>query len=196
MRKPIITILLLHFLLTANYSQEKLLNPTEPEIQKITMVGKIVAKKLLSNLQAELLKEIRSSDPVNALAVCNLKAMPLTEEIVSTQDNIISIKRTSNNYRNPLNKPDSLEQIALKYFKQHWNEKRDTHVQKIQGKDGSYYKFYKALEVKGLCVTCHGSEENMSNKIKQKIADLYPSDKAVGYNVGDFRGAVTIEFSE
>ncbi|MBL6933600.1 MAG: DUF3365 domain-containing protein, partial [Rhodospirillales bacterium] len=40
------------------------------------------------------------------------------------------------------------------------------------------------------CLACHGG--NISEEVAAKLDDLYPQDKARGYNAGDIRGAFTI----
>ena len=46
--------------------------------------------------------------------------------------------------------------------------------------------------MKPLCVTCHG--EALAAPVRERIAELYPEDRATGFRVGDFRGLFWAEF--
>ena len=58
--------------------------------------------------------------------------------------------------------------------------------------NGPEFRFMKAIPTGGLCLACHG--ETLDPAVAEKIAALYPNDKATGYHEGDIRGAfVTID---
>jgi hypothetical protein len=42
------------------------------------------------------------------------------------------------------------------------------------------------------CLNCHGKPENLAPEVKEMLAHLYPEDKAVGYELGDLRGAFSV----
>ena len=44
-----------------------------------------------------------------------------------------------------------------------------------------------------LCITCHG--EVLAPEIAARIGELYPADRAVGFNVGDLRGVFWVEYT-
>lgn len=46
-----------------------------------------------------------------------------------------------------------------------------------------------------LCLGCHGDSATLDKKAGQVIQKLYPEDKAVGYKIGDLRGAFVTEIS-
>ena len=48
----------------------------------------------------------------------------------------------------------------------------------------------KAIPPAGLCLACHG--EQLDSVVKARLETLYPDDQALGYRVGDIRGAFTI----
>jgi hypothetical protein len=45
----------------------------------------------------------------------------------------------------------------------------------------------KAIPTGAVCLTCHGTE--VKPEVLTKIKELYPNDKATGYQEGDIRGA-------
>jgi hypothetical protein len=54
------------------------------------------------------------------------------------------------------------------------------------------YRYMRALPTQPLCLNCHGSPEQLTPAVLEKLKALYPDDKAVGYRPGDIRGAITI----
>jgi hypothetical protein len=48
----------------------------------------------------------------------------------------------------------------------------------------------KAIPTAEVCLVCHG--ENIAPNIQAKLAELYPNDKAIGFNVGELRGAFSV----
>ena len=48
----------------------------------------------------------------------------------------------------------------------------------------------KAIPTGGLCLQCHGTA--IAPPVAEKLAELYPGDKATGFEQGDLRGAFVI----
>ncbi|MBU1096197.1 MAG: DUF3365 domain-containing protein [Bacteroidetes bacterium] len=193
-----IKIMLWLMLLTSTLilSQQSIiiLKPTSDEIAKYELLGGVVSGKLTNNLKAELMRAIKEEGVINAIGVCNLKAIPLTLELVESNKTIVNIKRVTEKFRNPKNAPDELELEALKYFEQKWENPPKNLLQKIALHDSTFINYYQPLKIGGLCTACHGKEENIEAELKSKLKQLYPNDKATGYEVGDFRGVIKITF--
>lgn len=51
-------------------------------------------------------------------------------------------------------------------------------------------RFMKALPTGSVCLNCHGS--NIKPEVQAKITELYPEDKATGYQEGQVRGAIVV----
>jgi hypothetical protein len=51
----------------------------------------------------------------------------------------------------------------------------------------------KPIIVQVECLNCHGSRTDIMPDVKNLIAQNYPGDKAIGYKMGDLRGAVSIK---
>jgi hypothetical protein len=145
-----------------------------------------------SALQAELKNAMQQGGPVNAIAVCNTTAMPITAEVSSEQGLMLS--RVSLKNRNPANAPNDWQKEILESFENRkaageelatiaWSE-----VAAIDGKQ--QFRFMKAIPTGALCLQCHGS--NMSPEVSARLAELYPGDKATGYTEGDIRGAFVV----
>ena len=49
----------------------------------------------------------------------------------------------------------------------------------------------KALPTEQVCLGCHGA--NLAPEVQAKLSELYPVDKATGYELGQVRGAVVVQ---
>jgi hypothetical protein len=56
--------------------------------------------------------------------------------------------------------------------------------------DKTVFRYMKAIPTAELCVACHGAE--IPPDVAAKLEELYPQDKARGFQPGDIRGAFTI----
>ena len=163
-------------------------------IKLIKDFGEDASKMLLKELKKELKTALKTKGSVGAIDVCSKKALEITQE-VAEEIGDIEIKRTSFKYRNPKNKPDKYEAEALSFFEKTLRETGKIppyYIQKINGE----YRYYKPLKVQGVCLTCHGDPKNMDPKVVQKLKELYPEDKAIGYKLGDFRGVIRVTIPE
>lgn len=163
-------------------------------VKLIKDFGEDASKMLLKELKKELKTALKTKGPVGAIDVCSKKALQITEE-VAEEIGDIEIKRTSFKYRNPRNKPDKYEAEALRFFEKTLKETGKLPPYYIQKVDGEY-RYYKPLKIQGVCLTCHGSPQEMDPKVLKKLKELYPQDKATGYKLGDFRGVIRVSIPE
>ncbi|PCO04327.1 DUF3365 domain-containing protein [Microbulbifer flavimaris] len=144
-------------------------------------------------LKQELVSAMKRGGPVEAISVCNLKAMPLTEQI-STETGW-QVARTSLKVRNPANSPDDWERHQLQQFQARLDageSMASLEAATTEQRDGkSVQRFMKAIPVQGPCLVCHGTE--LAPAVAQKLDSLYPNDQARGYQLGELRGAFTLE---
>ncbi len=169
------------------------------EAPRVAALGDSVAKDLLKTLKHELVTTIQQAGVVEAIKVCNVKALPLTQQVAQQFGTKVDVKRTSFKIRNPKNQPDDYERKALEFFQQALENGQPlpSHlIQKIEQKDHTVYRYYMPLKVAALCVNCHGDPGHMPEELKQKLAQLYPQDQATGYKAGDFRGVIRVEFKD
>ncbi len=157
-------------------------------------MGENAANLLIKNLKTQLTEAIKQKGPEYALNFCSEKGLVLTLETEKQLAKGIEIKRTSAQYRNPHNAPDKYEQQVLQYFTTSTkkNEKTREYVQEVSDQEKSYYRYYKPLYIKALCLTCHGDPKQMSDNLRRALREKYPDDKAVNYKTGDFRGMVRV----
>jgi hypothetical protein len=57
---------------------------------------------------------------------------------------------------------------------------------------GGRVGYAEPIRVQALCLTCHGGA--IPESMSARLDDLYPEDRATGYEVGDFRGLFWAEF--
>ena len=53
--------------------------------------------------------------------------------------------------------------------------------------------YIKAIPTKSVCLNCHGN--SIDKKVLREIKKNYPDDKAIGYNLGEIRGAFVVRHS-
>jgi len=153
-----------------------------------------VAGSVPPKLLAVLTEEIGKNGPEGAILVCRDKAPQLAK--AASDETGWSVRRVSLRNRNPRAMPDGWERAALEDFdRRAASGESATTLEKAEivtegGKQS--YRYMRALPTQSLCLNCHGSPEQLTPAVMEKLKALYPDDKAVGYRPGDIRGAMTI----
>lgn len=151
--------------------------------------GQASTKLLMQTLGKNMKMHMKQGGPMEALDFCSQEAYNLTEDVNTKLPEGVSVKRVSLLTRNPANTPSEDEVIVLKHLQQLQNGKKTLPKQVVEKVDANTYKFYKPLFInKPVCLACHGDVQN--EKLKAEILNRYPEDKAMGYKMGDLRGAV------
>ena len=149
-----------------------------------------VAKELLKTLGGNLKKHLKANGPIDALQFCSANAYNLTEKVSKKFGKDIDVKRISLKPRNPANAPSSEEATILQKMEE--NYKVAKKPQSVTVEKANEVIVYKPLVIKKkACLICHGNVEKKP-KLAKAINDIYPADKATGYKMGDFRGAIVI----
>jgi len=155
------------------------------EAKKITMA---FGGALKSRLQAAM----KEGGPINALSVCNTEAMPITAQ--AAKENNALVSRVSLKNRNPNNTPNDWQKAVLEDFDTRASKgeyiKKMAFAKIVDNNGKKQLHFMKALPTGGICLTCHGS--NIAPDVQAKLKELYPDDKATGYQLGQVRGAIVV----
>jgi len=186
----LIMLTLLIFISNCSSDHQKL---TAEQEQQIKRIGEASAMALMKNLKSHLTEAMEAGEPVESLEICATKAISLTEEIQTTLQPGMTIKRTSFKFRNPANAPDSLEETALDYFetvKQTGEALPEFYIQTIE--DNNEYRYYKPMKMAALCLNCHGKTDQLDLAFRTSLKTNYPEDLAVDYQVDDFRGVIRV----
>lgn len=155
-----------------------------------------VSRDLVTKLGAALKQALADSGPEGAISVCRDTA-PLLAGSLSRQTGW-KVARVSLKTRNPMiGQPDAWEQEVLYRFDDAAAAARNTakleFSEIVTEPEGRYFRYMKALPVKPLCLTCHGTEKTIPPSVRARLEQEYPNDQATGYYAGQIRGAVTIK---
>ena len=158
--------------------------------------ARAVAQELATSLGSALKQALSESGPDGAITVCRDTA-PLLAGALSRQTGW-KVGRVSLKTRNPLiGQPDAWEQQVLRRFDEQASAGADPaemqHAEIVSEPEGRYFRYMKALPVKPLCLTCHGTGTTIPDSVKIRLAQEYPNDMATGYIAGQIRGAVTVK---
>lgn len=150
-----------------------------------------VATMLPPKLIVVLKEEISKSGPEGAIPVCKDMAPKMAGEL--SKETGWKIKRVSLKARNDARAtPDAWEEAALKDFDKRAAAGESPAKLEKGEKVGNEYRFVKALPVQPLCLSCHGTAEQISPAVKEVIGKTYPNDHATGYSEGQIRGVISV----
>lgn len=154
--------------------------------------AKTITKTFVKNLKSELKKAMVSGGPLKALEVCNTKAMPITAQVAKEYN--VNLSRVSLKNRNPSNVPNTWQKAVLEDFDiraaKGESVKKMAYSEIVELNNKKQFRFMKAMPTGSGCLVCHG--KNIAPAVKEKLASLYPNDKATGYEKGQVRGAIVI----
>lgn len=157
---------------------------------KIGMQYALAAKGALGK---NLMKAIQQKGPVGAVEFCNGKALPLTDSISQLKN--AQIRRVSDKPRNPENTANEEELGYISYFK--GLIASGTQPKPILKEENDKVNFYYPIATNAMCLQCHGKpNEHVQPATMVKLQNLYPSDKALGYNTNEVRGIWAISFDK
>lgn len=145
-----------------------------------------IFKGFKTELQSELKQAITAGGTVNAIGVC-AQVSPEMEKRVS-EEHGLTLKRVSDNYRNPSHVPDEIENKTIQRWKDEMSQGMKPAVY-TQKSNGEFRVIAPIIIDNATCLKCHGSESEIDRATLEKIQVVYPDDKAKGYKMGDVRGA-------
>ncbi|UQB42459.1 DUF3365 domain-containing protein [Thiomicrospira microaerophila] len=170
------------------------LSPLSYADENLTQARELV-KQFGGQLQPALGQAMQSGGPMSAIEVCKTKAPEIARQIAHESN--WDINRVSMKNRAPNAEPDAWERIMLQRFEAQLAAGEDPNQFEhgaIVHEDGkSHYRYIRAIMIGANqpCLHCHGTEINPA--VKQKILELYPNDKATGYQTGQIRGAFSFK---
>jgi hypothetical protein len=184
------TIVLFFLLSLISCSENKV------EISEDQVVGmRATSMEFMKNLKGVLINQIQTNGVVEAVSVCSDTAQVLTNNYGINKG--VFIRRVSFNNRNENNYPDDFEKKILNKFEllRQNNELNDKteHFEIVKEGEFKYSRYLKPILIQAECLNCHGSENEILPEVKELIALKYPSDKAIGYSIGELRGAVSVK---
>ena len=163
------------------------------DLQALKIEGKGMMMKFGKSLKGELVAAMKSGGPVKAISVCRVKAPRIASEVSSGQ---WIVARSSHKLRNPSNAADLFTKATIKEFveRQAAGEKADKLVKAAIIEEGGkkVFRLIKAIPTAKVCLNCHGGDD-VKKPVVEKLAELYPADKARGFTEGEMRGVFTLK---
>ena len=143
-------------------------------------------------LKTELVSAMQAGGPLAAIEVCHLKAPAIADSVSAEKG--LQVSRVSERNRNPDNAPNAWQAAVLSDFEERIEGGEDAAglawQQTVEVEGGREYRFMKAIPTDGVCLACHG--KSIDAGVAEKLAELYPDDKATGFSQGDLRGAFVV----
>jgi hypothetical protein len=154
-----------------------------------------ITQEFVQKLGGTLKKELETSGAENAIKVCK-EVAPALSKSYSTDGKVV--KRVSLKVRNQkLGVPDAWEKEVLQVFERARNAGKPAAELEFSSvtteEDGRWFRYMKALPTQPMCLQCHGKPADIQANVKNRLATEYPQDAAVGYGLGEIRGAVSIK---
>ena len=165
---------------------------------EIDMAARAAKARTLANVYAEKLRmgvvqALLEGGPVGAIGACNTLAPELNTSV--TDESSFEIGRTAFRVRNPDNAPDAWELAGLENLQKALAGGGDAKTMEtydiVTTKEGQrLFRYMRPIMMREPCMSCHGP--NVAQDVKSEIAKYYTDDKAIGFNLGDLRGAFSL----
>jgi len=143
-----------------------------------------------NDLRTHLMKAIAEGGVVGAIPVCRDVAPAIAD---SNSVYGWSIRRVSEKYRNPDDRPTVEEKTILAGFAPQASNPPE-YVENWNTTDSvTEYRFYEPIYTQQLCLKCHGDLQTLAPGVLAAVKKYYPDDRATGYKDGQLRGMFVVE---
>lgn len=160
-------------------------NADDPKLEE----SRALAKTFGMRLKAELKKGLEEGGPLQAVSVCKDIAPRIASEL--SRQSGANVARTSLRFRNPANAPEPWQAQVLRDFEgQTGNGESAGSLEYFSRQDDGTIRYMKGIRTEGVCLVCHGASIPLD--LEKRIDFEYPHDRAVGYALGDVRGAFSL----
>lgn len=155
-----------------------------------------IAGELLSQLGQKLKAAMSTDGPVAAVSVCKESAPAIARQLSIAND--AKVTRVGTRVRNQnMGIPNAWQKEALTQFEARLSQgEKAADIEYWQVADNGHGKselrYAKAIAIQPQCLSCHGSAQDISAPLTEKLRIEYPNDQATGYSVGQLRGAVVV----
>ncbi len=147
-------------------------------------------RTLQSDLARALTSAMEKGGPGNAIFVCRDEAQAITAKVF--EETRITVGRTSHRLRNTVNAPREWARRIVEESAGKTTSEVNPYVLDLGDKVG----VLTPINTLGLCANCHGKVEEIDMEVKKSLSEFYPTDRAVGFSVGDLRGWMWAEVSK
>lgn len=155
--------------------------------------GQEYALNTKKELGKNLMGTIQKKGTLEAVTFCNKQAYPITDSMAVAQN--ASIRRVSDQPRNPKNKANAKELGIIAQFKKAIANNQE--YEPVTEIENGTVKFYAPITTNSMCLQCHGSpEKDIEPVVLTALTNLYPEDKAIGYAINEVRGIWSITYKQ
>lgn len=153
-----------------------------------------LADRFQAELQDRLQTALRQGGPVSAIDVCHKAAPEIAARL--SRESGAEVWRIALRERNPAAGAqgefrEQLERLASAPLQADGSPATVRWVGQANGRRQLH--FLRAIPMKDQpCALCHGS--NVPPAVRERIAALYPNDRATGFIAGELRGAIAISW--
>ncbi len=148
-----------------------------------------IVKRFGGALKPQLKQALQSGGPVNAIGVCAVRAPEIAKQL--SLETGWQLKRVSLKFRHSKTAmPDKWEEKILRQFDERQSQGELPAEMAYAEVVGDQFRFIKAQGVEAICLTCHG--ETLDSSVRDALNKHYPDDRAIGYSLGQVRGAFSL----
>ncbi|WP_374527651.1 DUF3365 domain-containing protein [Novosphingobium sp.] len=165
-----------------------------PEPVDVSAKSAALADRFQADLQGQLQAAMKAGGPVGAIGVCQQAAPAIAASL--SEESGAEVRRIALRERNPAAAPEGdlrerLEQLAAAPLT---SAGKPAVMQWTSGSGADARAHYmRAIPMKEQpCAACHGT--SIGTEVRDKLAELYPADKATGFKPGDLRGAILVSW--
>lgn len=157
---------------------------------------KLQAKKAIQTVGGAFMQtlnaKVKEGGLTNAANFCSTHTKDLYNKVSKSLDEGVSVRRVTDKPRNQQNMASKEQLVVLEEIKTKLaiKEKVDMIVKQ---KSSNHYQVYKPIVMAGKCLNCHGDNKTRNKEAYEIISKKYPSDKAINYKAGEFRGAFLVD---
>lgn len=152
--------------------------------------SRAIAGDFQQQLGGQLKSAMAEGGPVAAIEVCAEVAPEMAAQ--ASAESGASVGRTALRVRNPGNAPDADAEQILRAFSERLATGESTPIEHFDTAPDGGTRYMRAIVLQPLCATCHGA--SLAPAVAEAVAAHYPEDEAVGFAVGELRGAFLIDW--
>ncbi len=160
-----------------------------PSDEALRQEARQVVARFAGELKPKLKQALANGGPAHAIEVCSRQAPALTRRL--SRETGWRIRRVSLRPRNQRTAvPDPWERSVLERFDRERAAGAAPASLTATRHEGDHFRFMQAQVVGPLCLTCHG--RHVAPDVREVLHRLYPGDQALGYEIGQVRGAFSL----
>jgi hypothetical protein len=168
---------------------------TEDISQALLRKSQPIAQEFSKVLKDELQRAIQEKGPAGGIEVCKTVSTLWEDKFSTIDPDVLRVRRISLKTRNPeRHTPTEAERTWLEQQEQALRDQKTAPAPTILRGESSTTVLFPIIINDALCLRCHGPQEMITDDVKQALGENYPLDRATGYQQGDLRGALAIEW--